>query len=176
MGGLSERNAKQHRMLAVDDSPVLGATAAEFRAMDEAIIRALEAVHETGKAGIAASVLRDGQIIARGENEVHLQSDPTKHAEMVAITRAAAALQTTDLSDCVIVSTLQPCEMCLRRSVSPGSLASAAGMGRARPEMDRRRRRGGADRPDRRPAGCSAVQPGAGPLRVSAWRCSGRSG
>lgn len=89
------------------------ATTAECAAIDEAINRALEAAQHTGTAGIAASVLRDGEIVATGENEVYLQSDPTKHAEMVAITRAAAALKTTDLSDCVIVSTLQPCEMCL---------------------------------------------------------------
>lgn len=81
--------------------------------MNEAINRALEAARQSGKAGIAASVLKGGQIVATGENEVHLQSDPTKHAEMVAITRAATALGTPDLSGCVIVSTLQPCEMCL---------------------------------------------------------------
>ena len=81
--------------------------------MQEAINRALKAANESGKAGIAATVLRDGIVVAVGKNEVHLQSDPTKHAEMVAITRAAAALATTDLSDCTIISTLQPCEMCL---------------------------------------------------------------
>jgi tRNA(adenine34) deaminase len=95
------------------DVCLVAATTAERAAMDEAIDRALEAARQSGKAGIAASVLRHGQIVATGENEVHLQSDPTKHAEMVAITRAAAALETTDLSDCVIISTLQPCEMCL---------------------------------------------------------------
>jgi tRNA(adenine34) deaminase len=81
--------------------------------MRDAIDRALQATTQTGKAGIAAAVLRDGQIIATGENEVQLQSDPTQHAEMVAITRAAAALDQTDLSGCTIISTLQPCEMCL---------------------------------------------------------------
>lgn len=85
----------------------------ERMAMSDAIDRALRASHETGKAGIAAAVLQDGHIIATGENEVKLRSDPTQHAEMVAITRAAARLDRTDLSDCTIVSTLQPCEMCL---------------------------------------------------------------
>ena len=88
-------------------------TEAEHAAMREAIDRALKAAEESGKAGIAATVMRDGRTIATGENEVHLQTDPTKHAEVVAIIRAAAALGQPDLSGCVIVSTLQPCEMCL---------------------------------------------------------------
>jgi tRNA(adenine34) deaminase len=88
-------------------------SAAERAGLEDAIARALTARDETGKAGIAASVLREGRSIATGENEVHLQSDPTSHAEMVAITRAARVLDTTDLSDCVMISTLQPCEMCL---------------------------------------------------------------
>jgi len=89
------------------------ASAAERAAIDEAIARALAAREESGKAGIAATVLQDGQTVSTGENEVHLQSDPTRHAEMVAITRAAHRLQTADLSGCVLISTLQPCEMCM---------------------------------------------------------------
>ena len=89
------------------------ASAAECAAMRDAIARALTACTETGKAGIAAALLCKGRIIATGENEVHLQSDPTRHAEMVAITRAARVLGSTDLSGCVMISTLQPCEMCL---------------------------------------------------------------
>lgn len=86
---------------------------AERAAVLDAVARALAARDQTGKAGIAASVLREGRTVSQGENEVHLQSDPTRHAEMVAITRAAHVLQTTDLSGCVMISTLQPCEMCL---------------------------------------------------------------
>ena len=88
-------------------------SSAEKNAMSEAIDRAIKAASQSGKSGIAASILRDGLIVAVGENEVHLQCDPTKHAEMVAITRAAKAIDSTDLSGCVMVSTLQPCEMCL---------------------------------------------------------------
>lgn len=88
-------------------------TPAEDMALRNAIDRALTARHESGKAGIAACILRDGKPLSTAENEVQLQSDPTQHAEMVAITRAAAALGSTDLSGCVMISTLQPCEMCL---------------------------------------------------------------
>jgi len=95
------------------DIPATQATPDERNALRDAIDRALAAQGESGKAGIAACVMRGGRIVATGENEVHLQSDPTRHAEMVAITRAAEVLGTTDLSDCVMISTLQPCEMCL---------------------------------------------------------------
>lgn len=91
----------------------LSVSSAEHFAVVDAVRRALAARLESGKAGIAASVLCDGHAVATGENEVHLNCDPTKHAEMVAITRAADALGSTDLKNCVMISTLQPCEMCL---------------------------------------------------------------
>lgn len=86
---------------------------AENSWMREAVDRALEARAQSGKPGIAAAIVLNGQVVSRGENEVRLQSDPTKHAEMVALTEAAKSLGTTDLSSCVMISTLQPCEMCL---------------------------------------------------------------
>lgn len=86
---------------------------AETAAMREAVDRALRTRGQSGKAGIAATILHKGKVVGQGENEVRLQSDPTKHAEMVALTSAAHHLGTTDLSGCVMLSTLQPCEMCL---------------------------------------------------------------
>ena len=88
-------------------------TGNEHAAVIDAIARAKTARDETGKTGIAATVLQNGRVISKAENEVHLQSDPTRHAEMVAIHRAAQSLGTTDLAGCVLISTLQPCEMCL---------------------------------------------------------------
>lgn len=99
--------------MLVEPSHQVSPSNPEVDAMDEAVSRALQAAKESGKSGIAASVLHSGKIVATGENEVHLQLDPTKHAEMVAIERAAKALGRTDLSDCTLISTLQPCEMCL---------------------------------------------------------------
>ncbi|WP_322895338.1 MULTISPECIES: nucleoside deaminase [unclassified Yoonia] len=88
-------------------------TGPEHAAVVDAIARAIAAQNESGKSGIAATVLHNGRVVAEAENEVHLQSDPTRHAEMVAIHRAAQALDATDLTGCVLISTLQPCEMCL---------------------------------------------------------------
>ena len=88
-------------------------TEAEASGVQDAIDRALRAQQTSGKSGIAATLLRNGQVIATGENEVHLQNDPTRHAEMVVIGRGAETLGHSDLAGCVLISTLQPCEMCL---------------------------------------------------------------
>ncbi|WP_244487102.1 deaminase, partial [Devosia sp. Leaf420] len=68
---------------------------AENASMREAVNRALQARAQSGKAGIAAAIVLDGQVVGQGENEVRLQSDPTKHAEMVALTEAAKSMGTT---------------------------------------------------------------------------------
>lgn len=53
-----------------------------------------------------------GDIIATGRNERELHHDPTAHAEIVAIRRAAAALDDWHLDGCTLVVTLEPCVMC----------------------------------------------------------------
>jgi guanine deaminase len=69
---------------------------------------------EAGHGGpFGAVVVKDGEIIARGFNQVTSCCDPTAHAEMVAIRQAAASLQRFDLSGCVIYTSTEPCPMCL---------------------------------------------------------------
>lgn len=63
--------------------------------------------------GIAAIVAMDGEVVAEGVNEVHLDSDPTRHAEIVAISRAASKLGRASLAGATLYTSLQPCEMCL---------------------------------------------------------------
>jgi len=60
-----------------------------------------------------AVVVRDGRVIARGHNRVIKTHDPTAHAEVEAIRKASRKLGRFDLSDCFIVSTCEPCPMCL---------------------------------------------------------------
>lgn len=60
-----------------------------------------------------AVVVRDGKIVSRAHNDVIFKNDPTNHAEMTAIRRAARKLNTFDLSDCEIYTTCEPCPMCL---------------------------------------------------------------
>ncbi len=88
-------------------------TPTEREAMARLIAKAKEAAREPGKAGIAAAILRDGEIMAEGENEVHLNCDPTRHAEIVAIAKTTRAQDDPSLEGCVLLTTLQPCEMCL---------------------------------------------------------------
>ena len=60
-----------------------------------------------------AVIVREGEVVARGHNEVLKSNDPTAHAEMVTIRRAAAVLGRFDLSDCVLYTSCEPCPMCL---------------------------------------------------------------
>ncbi|MBT8226865.1 MAG: nucleoside deaminase [Dactylosporangium sp.] len=54
----------------------------------------------------------DGEELATGRNERMLTTDPTAHAEIVAVRRGAAALGTWRLDGCTLVVTLEPCPMC----------------------------------------------------------------
>lgn len=58
-------------------------------------------------------VVKDGKIIARGNNSVTAQNDPTAHAEIVAIRKACKKLKTFQLDGCDIYSSCEPCPMCL---------------------------------------------------------------
>ena len=63
---------------------------------------------------VGALIVRrsDGTVLARRHNERELAGDPTAHAEMLAITSAAAELETWRLEDCTLYVTLEPCAMC----------------------------------------------------------------
>ena len=80
--------------------------------MREAIKLSAESV-QSGGGPFGAVIVRNGEIIARGENRVTVCNDPTAHAEVSAIREAAARLGTYDLSGCEIYSSCEPCPMCL---------------------------------------------------------------
>ncbi|MCL2748981.1 MAG: nucleoside deaminase [Alphaproteobacteria bacterium] len=61
---------------------------------------------------VGAVIVRDGEIIARGENQVQLKKDINAHAEIVAIRRAAKKLDSKFLDGCEIYVSLEPCAMC----------------------------------------------------------------
>ena len=67
---------------------------------------------EAGEVPIGAVVVFDGAIIARGQNRVLRDLDPTAHAEIVALRAAAAALANYRLPGCTLYVTLEPCAMC----------------------------------------------------------------
>jgi len=60
----------------------------------------------------AIIVYRD-EIIARANNRVVMSSDPTAHAEILAIRKAAGKLGSHDLSECILYTSCEPCPMCL---------------------------------------------------------------
>jgi len=61
---------------------------------------------------VGAVVVRQGRVIARAHNQVELLRDATAHAEMLALTQAAAAVGDWRLSDCTLYVTKEPCPMC----------------------------------------------------------------
>ena len=67
---------------------------------------------QSGEVPIGAVVVHDGAIIARGQNRVLRDVDPTAHAEMVALRAAAAVLGNYRLNGCALYVTLEPCAMC----------------------------------------------------------------
>ncbi len=71
---------------------------------------AAEAAGEVPVGAIIVSAA--GEIIARGDNRVLRSSDPTAHAEIVALRSAGAALGNYRLLGCTLYSTLEPCSMC----------------------------------------------------------------
>ncbi|MEY2491272.1 MAG: tRNA(adenine34) deaminase [Verrucomicrobiota bacterium] len=66
---------------------------------------------------IGALIVKNGRIIGRGYNQVETLQDPTAHAEILAITQAAAALQDWRLTDCDLFVTKEPCPMCAGAAV-----------------------------------------------------------
>jgi tRNA(adenine34) deaminase len=70
-----------------------------------------------GLGPIGCVIVSDGRIIGEGCNEAEARADPTAHAEIVAIRRAARALNTTALRGATLYSTLQPCGMCSMASI-----------------------------------------------------------
>lgn len=60
-----------------------------------------------------AVIVKDGLVVAESANKVIIENDPTAHAEVSAIRLACKALNTYDLSGCVIYTSCEPCPMCL---------------------------------------------------------------
>jgi guanine deaminase len=81
--------------------------------MKEAIRLALDSVAGGRGGPFGAVVVKNGQIIGRGSNEVTSANDPTAHAEVVAIRQACKALGTFELNGCELYTSCEPCPMCL---------------------------------------------------------------
>lgn len=77
--------------------------------------RALEqayAARAADEVPVGAAVVRAGRLIAEAHNRIRTESDPTAHAELRAIRRAAIRLGEARLPECTLYVTLEPCAMC----------------------------------------------------------------
>jgi tRNA(adenine34) deaminase len=79
--------------------------------MEEAL-RAAQRALEAGEVPVGAVVVCGGRIVARGSNRNLTDSDPTAHAELVALRKAGTALGNHRLVDCELFVTIEPCPMC----------------------------------------------------------------
>ena len=77
------------------------------RALEEA-----EKAYAQGEVPVGAVVVRGGEILAAAHNERETVQDPTAHAELLALRRAAARAGSWRLTGCTLYTTLEPCPMC----------------------------------------------------------------
>lgn len=102
-----------------DDQNAGGIPVGYMAAYEPAMRLALDQAQELAQAGPegdvpvgAVVVAADGAVIGAGHNLCLASTDPTAHAEMVAIRQAAAATGSWRLDGCTLVVTLEPCTMC----------------------------------------------------------------
>ncbi len=92
-----------------ENNPILWKTHQQH--MAKALLLAEQAFEE-GEIPVGAIVVKDNIIIGKGYNQVEKLSDPTAHAEMIAISAACENLGNKYLNDCTLYVTLEPCPMC----------------------------------------------------------------
>jgi tRNA(adenine34) deaminase len=79
--------------------------------MEEALRSAQRAL-EAGEVPVGAVVVCDGRLVGRGFNRNITDSDPTAHAEIIALREAGAAAGNHRLEECTLFATIEPCSMC----------------------------------------------------------------
>jgi len=75
-------------------------------------LKAAQIGEENGDVPIGAVIIYENQIIGRAYNQREQLNDPTAHAEIIALTQAAAFIESWRLHGCTIYVTLEPCTMC----------------------------------------------------------------
>ncbi len=112
---MTDNNALQGDAFFYDDSEVDGLNdwmpVGDEHWMRQALALAVQAAEED-EVPVGALIVQRGRIIATAYNQREQLSDPTAHAEMIAITQAASTLGSWRLLDCELYVTLEPCPMC----------------------------------------------------------------
>lgn len=78
----------------------------------EVALRAAQEAFDCDEVPVGAVVYAGDELVARAHNQRETLQDPTAHAEILAITQAASALETWRLEGCTLYVTLEPCAMC----------------------------------------------------------------
>ena len=91
--------------------PRPNAAASDELWMEEAL-RCAQRALEMGEVPVGAVVVLDGQIVGRGWNRSITDTDPTAHAEIVALRQAGATVGNHRLGECELFATIEPCPMC----------------------------------------------------------------
>ena len=81
--------------------------------MKAAIEEAENGIHAGDGGPFGCVIVKDGEIIGKGHNEVVKRKDPTCHGEIMAIHEASRTLDSFDLSGCELYTTGEPCPMCM---------------------------------------------------------------
>ena len=81
--------------------------------MNEAVELSIKGMLNNEGGPFGAVVVKNGEIVGKGNNKVTSTFDPTAHAEVVAIRDACKNLNTFQLDDCIIYTSCEPCPMCL---------------------------------------------------------------
>jgi guanine deaminase len=81
--------------------------------MRAAIAESINGMRQGHGGPFGAVVVKDGQIIARGHNQVLHTNDPTAHAEVTVIREACRQLKSFQLNGCELYTSCEPCPMCL---------------------------------------------------------------
>jgi len=81
--------------------------------MQEAVSLGATGMQEKGGGPFGAVIVRNGELVGRGWNQVTRNLDPTAHAEVCAIRDACQFLQRFDLRGCDLYASCEPCPMCL---------------------------------------------------------------
>jgi tRNA(adenine34) deaminase len=101
MWNMAEREAERAAAVATTDELW----------MEEAL-RCAQRALEAGEVPVGAVVVYDGRIVGRGWNQNITDSDPTAHAEVIALREAGANLGNHRLGACDLFATIEPCAMC----------------------------------------------------------------
>lgn len=75
-------------------------------------LREAEQAFDIKEVPVGAVIMKGSHLIGRGHNQMELLTDPTAHAEIIAITAAASFLEDWRLEECTLYVTKEPCAMC----------------------------------------------------------------